>query len=427
MAVLRFVLFAVLAPILAVQALRTRRGTPRLPGASGPATGVTGSGTVVRLAVLGESTVAGVGARTHSEGLTGQLAQLLARAGLVRWQAVGRTGATAAIARRDLVPQLRPADLVVIALGVNDTLTLRSAARFRRDLLGVIVDVRHRLGPVPVVLAGVPPMGRFPALPRPLKDVLSARSAILDRAAIQLAVLPDVAHVPLPPELLHATTFAPDRFHPSPAGYRAWAASLVAATRGGAPSSAVSQLDDRVRAGGTLAGQSGHATAGVSTRGARSGASGSRGSPIRTAKTESLPKISALRVSGGAPVASYGAAEGKGRVNACRSERREDTDGSTGQHRRGAPGLRWWDDHAARRRARPVRRPGHREVARRAAAGSRGGCRRPSARWVSGEEPIGRGPWGSGPIGEGGERRPVWVGARAGRCTNPDQRIRTNE
>lgn len=240
MAVLRILLFAALAPVLAVQALRTRRGTPRLPGASGPTAGVVGSGVAFRLAVLGESTVDGVGAGTHEEGLTGQLAQLLARRGLeVRWQAVGRTGATAAVARRDLVQQLRPADVVVIALGVNDTLELHSAARFRRDLLRVVVGVRQRLGHVPVVLAGVPPMGGFPALPRPLKDALAARSTTLDRAAARLAVLPGVTHVPMPPGLLDAATFAADHFHPSPTGYRTWATALLAGARWVSPGSPV--------------------------------------------------------------------------------------------------------------------------------------------------------------------------------------------
>ncbi|QRP45695.1 SGNH/GDSL hydrolase family protein [Amycolatopsis sp. FDAARGOS 1241] len=229
MAVLRFLLFAALAPVLVVQALRTRRGTPRLPGAGGPASGVTGTGPDFRLAVLGESTVDGVGARTHEEGLTGRLAELIAGGGLrVRWQAVGRPGASAAVVRRELVHRLAPADLVVIALGVNDTLELHSAARFRRDLLGVVVDVRRRLGPVPVVLAGVPPMGNFPALPRPLRDVLAARSAALDRAAAELARLPGVTYVAMAPGLLHDGTFAEDRFHPGPVGYREWAAALVA-------------------------------------------------------------------------------------------------------------------------------------------------------------------------------------------------------
>ena len=219
----------VLAPILLAQAVRVRRTTPKLPGAAGPVTGlVDGTGRPLRLAVLGESTVDGVGALTHTEALTGRLAEALARDGrAVAWQAVGRTGANARVVREELLPRLEPADLVVIALGVNDTIELHSATRYRRDLLDLIVSLRRRVGRIPVVLAGVPPMGRFPALPRPLRDVLGARSAILDAAAVRLALLPGVVHVPMPPAMLDPATFAEDRFHPGPEGYQRWAEQLA--------------------------------------------------------------------------------------------------------------------------------------------------------------------------------------------------------
>ncbi|UUV28502.1 SGNH/GDSL hydrolase family protein [Amycolatopsis roodepoortensis] len=223
----------VLAPILLAQAVRVRRTTPRLPGAAGPVTGlVAGEGGPMRLAVLGESTVDGVGAATHAEALTGRLADELARdGGAVAWQAIGKTGANARVAREELLPLLEPADLVVIALGVNDTIELHSAARYRRDLLDLVVAVRRRVGPVPVVLAGVPPMGRFPSLPRPLRDVLGARSAVLDAAAARLALVPGVVHVPMPAAMLDPATFAEDRFHPGPEGYRRWAEQLADVSR----------------------------------------------------------------------------------------------------------------------------------------------------------------------------------------------------
>lgn len=220
---------AVAAPVLVAQALHVRRVTPRLPGAAGPIEGlVPGKGEPFRLAVLGESTADGVGASTHEEALAGQLARALARDGReVSWQVVGRTGANARTVRDDLVPLVRPADLVLVALGVNDTTELHTATRYRRDLLGLVVALRRRLGRVDVVLAGVPPMGRFPGLPRPLRDVLAARSAALDVAAAELAHLPRVIHAPMRPALLDDETFAGDRFHPGPTGYARWAEELA--------------------------------------------------------------------------------------------------------------------------------------------------------------------------------------------------------
>ncbi|WP_439385679.1 SGNH/GDSL hydrolase family protein [Amycolatopsis lexingtonensis] len=215
--------------VLIAQAVYVKRTTPRLPGAAGPTEGlIPGDGEPFRLAVLGESTVDGVGAADHEEALTGCLARELARDGrAVRWQAVGRTGANARTVRAELVPLVDPADLVVVALGVNDTIELRTAPAYRRDLLALVVELRRRLGPVGVVLAGVPPMSRFPALPRPLRDVLSARSTALDAAAAALARVPGVTHLPMDPALLDPAAFASDRFHPGPAGYARWAQTLA--------------------------------------------------------------------------------------------------------------------------------------------------------------------------------------------------------
>jgi lysophospholipase L1-like esterase len=217
--------------VILAQAVYVKRTTPRLPGAAGPTEGlVPGAGEPFRLAVLGESTVDGVGAASHEEALTGCLARELARDGrAVRWQAVGRTGANARTVRAELAPLVRPADLVVIALGVNDTIELRTAGAYRRDLLELVIDLRRRLGPVDVLLAGVPPMSRFPALPRPLRDVLAARSSALDHSAATLARIPGVTHLPMDPRLLDPAAFAADRFHPGPAGYARWAQTLAAA------------------------------------------------------------------------------------------------------------------------------------------------------------------------------------------------------
>ncbi|WP_436493218.1 SGNH/GDSL hydrolase family protein [Actinokineospora sp. HUAS TT18] len=218
---------AALLPVLAAQGLLLRRTIPRLPGAEGPVSGTTGSGAPFRLAVLGESTAAGVGARTHDVGLAGRLAEAVAGRGFaVRWQVSARIGANAHVTRTELADALDPADVVVVVLGVNDVIEFHSAARWTRDLLRLVVDLRRRHGRI--VLAGVPPMDRFPALPRPMRTVLGLRSAELDAAAARIADrVPGVAHVPLPAELLDGDLFCADRFHPSERGYALWADGLA--------------------------------------------------------------------------------------------------------------------------------------------------------------------------------------------------------
>ncbi|GAB3584206.1 SGNH/GDSL hydrolase family protein [Amycolatopsis endophytica] len=187
----------------------------------------------LRLLVIGESTVDGVGAETHEEALTGQLASALARrwGRGIDWRVAGRTGANARTVAAELLAEAcrEPADLVVVALGVNDTIEMRSANRYRRDLLALVVAVRRALGPVPVLLAGVPPLGAFPSLPQPLRLVLGLRGAALDASAAALAALPGVTYCAVPREVVNPDLFAADGFHPGPAGYRRWAEKLAEA------------------------------------------------------------------------------------------------------------------------------------------------------------------------------------------------------
>ncbi|MGV9326872.1 SGNH/GDSL hydrolase family protein [Streptosporangium sandarakinum] len=254
-----------LAPMLVVQGMRIRRGIPRLPEAAGPRTGVAGgavvappagvseppgaggaagapfggpdgsggaAGPVFRLAVLGESTAAGVGVATHDEGLAGFLArEAAARTGRpVRWQVAARSGVNTRTTTAELVPLLEPADVVVVALGVNELLELNRPRRFRGELRELVAAVRRRLPGVPIVVAGMPPVGRFPALPQPLRAVLGLRARALDHVMRDVArdaegVVHATAEVPIET----AGFFASDGFHPSATGYRYWAEALVQA------------------------------------------------------------------------------------------------------------------------------------------------------------------------------------------------------
>lgn len=229
--------FVLLAPVLFLQGRHVRRVTPRLPPAGGPLEGVTGDGPdPLRLLIAGESTAVGVGVDTHLAGLAGHTARALAAATgrPVRWRVLGRSGASA----RDLVTEFNAtaapieADVVVVALGVNDTIRVAPVARWV-DALGAVLRGLRRSSPeAAIVVSGVPPMQLFPALPAPLRHVLGLRARVLDRAAVgwvagQKGVLHvphfqvDAADVPV--------MFCADRFHPSELGYARWGAALAAA------------------------------------------------------------------------------------------------------------------------------------------------------------------------------------------------------
>jgi lysophospholipase L1-like esterase len=226
-----------LAPLAYAQGRRVRASLPPPRAAAGDPFGhaepPAAAERSLRLLVLGESTVAGCGIDHQRDALAAHVAAALAERdrAAVDWHAAGCIGITARRAAVELETQVAAvprADLAVIALGVNDVLQQTSARRFAQDLADVIAMVRRHHADVPVVLAGVPPVGRFPALPQPLRALLGWRAAWLDRAARRLAA-PDVAYVATRPDNTARELFAWDGFHPSSAGCAVWARALVAA------------------------------------------------------------------------------------------------------------------------------------------------------------------------------------------------------
>jgi lysophospholipase L1-like esterase len=227
-------LSVLITPVLVLQGRRVRQVTPRLPEAEGARVGVVPGGLpAVNLLIIGESTAAGVGASNLSEALPGHLAHFLASetSRAVRWQLLGRIGVTARTARTELLAPATAlrADVAVLILGVNDVLGLRRPRAWSADVEQLIQAVRERCGDIPVVLSAVPPIGRFPALPHPLRGALGVHAQLLDRAAVRLVQrLEGVLHVPmtLQPGSNVRHYFSTDGFHPSPLGYRLWAEAL---------------------------------------------------------------------------------------------------------------------------------------------------------------------------------------------------------
>jgi len=225
-----------LLPVLLAQGYWIRKRTPRLPDAGGPLEGtIAGEGEPIKVIAVGESTVAGIGAATHETALTGQLAQALNRRSnrTVNWLVVARSGINARKSVAELVPGLagRHADVVLIALGVNDSIEFHSARRWASDIERLIEAVRSEVGDALVLLAGVPPLHYFPALPQPLSFVLGARSASLGAASVRIAnKMKRVVYVPF--QIAKGDSrqlFCSDGFHPSELGYSLWAEQLAAA------------------------------------------------------------------------------------------------------------------------------------------------------------------------------------------------------
>lgn len=222
-----------LLPLVFAQGALTRRRVPRLPPARAPHCGyVPGVGKTFRLLAIGKSTVCGVGLASGDDGVAATTARALARltGHPIAWRAEGLSGATVRDGSRHLLPRIspEPADLVVIAFGVNDATAFRSPAKFASDLAALVTATRSRVGDAPVVIGGVAPLECFPALPWPLRSILGWRSAALQVAAERLVGwLPNLVverfTTPFVPNL-----FASDGFHPNKRAHALWGEEIAA-------------------------------------------------------------------------------------------------------------------------------------------------------------------------------------------------------
>lgn len=214
-----------LGPVLLAQGRHVRRAVPVLPEPDGPREGDAGSGKALRLLVLGDSAAAGVGAQTQDEALSGQLAVALAPTFRLRWKLLAFTGATTA----DMLQRLRaePAaqfDAVVTSLGVNDVTGRVSLAAWRRAQQELITVLQSRFGAPHILLSGLPPMHRFPALPQPLRWYVGSRARDFDRVLARVAASrPGCEFLALGHEMMDAAAMAGDGFHPGPPIYALWA------------------------------------------------------------------------------------------------------------------------------------------------------------------------------------------------------------
>lgn len=223
-----------LAPVLHRQGARVRRTMPVLPEPPGDRSGregALGQHKPLRLLVVGESTAAAVGVQHQRDGLPRRLAvELSGRCDrAVDWQVRARTGATASAAAGELLAgPTGVQDLVVVVLGVNDALRLRSRRGWREQITGLLDLVQGQMSPEgQVLLAGVPDLTAFPALPRPLRTVLGWHARALDLELRRLAARRHgVVHAPAP--ALGSDVFAGDGFHPNADAYARWAQHLAA-------------------------------------------------------------------------------------------------------------------------------------------------------------------------------------------------------
>jgi lysophospholipase L1-like esterase len=204
-----------------------------LPDGSGPVTDEPDG--ALRLAVLGDSLAAGLGAET-----TGRLPGVLLARGLA--EEAGRpvrltTHAIVGSRTSDLAEQIdvaliSPPDLALVIIGGNDV-TTKMRVGTSAELLARQVQRLTRAGTT-VVVGTCPDLDAVAPIPQPLRTIASRWALALARAqrreldrvgvrSVSLAALISPEFRQRPDEL-----FSADRFHPNGAGYELAASVLLA-------------------------------------------------------------------------------------------------------------------------------------------------------------------------------------------------------
>ena len=222
-----------IAPLLLLQGQITRWKVGLLPGAGGETAGVTDEigGEPAELFVIGESTVAGLGARTHELALAGQFAnQLSERIGQpVRWQVVGKNGVTARQTIDELLPKMPDAkfDYILVGLGGNDVMKLSSPKKWRRDMTDLLGILREKNPDAAIFLSNCPMIIMSPVIPQPIKGILWRLSQMHNANMIELTSSMPGVYYYRQPALIRLDGFFADGIHPSEQGYADWSEAMM--------------------------------------------------------------------------------------------------------------------------------------------------------------------------------------------------------
>lgn len=219
------------ALLLYLQGQYTRRKIGKLPDAEGETIGKFGDRKeAVKLLAIGESTVAGVGARTHETALTGQFAKHLSNkiGKTVVWFAVGRSGITAGETILELVPKIpdEQFDYIMVGLGGNDVLKLSSPSKWRRDMTKLLGILQDKNPSAKIFITNAPAVRLSPVLPQPIKFLLGHLSALHDKNTKEFTgEMENVFYFHQPTEVIE--DFFADGLHPSEKGYDVWSEAIL--------------------------------------------------------------------------------------------------------------------------------------------------------------------------------------------------------
>lgn len=206
-------------PFLIAEANHLRRHDPKLPARSSRA--VLGEGDKYVL-LLGESTVAGLGATDLKTTLAGNFHRLFGTDYTL--ETLGKTGLRVHethdwyLQQRQLLPT--KANGIIIFLGANDCFKVTSPSQYRHQLGQLLDRLQTATQPEWIYLADIPPVHLFPAFSEKMCFFLKRQRAYLRLEMQGLADLrANLIFQPLK-LTLQPDFFSEDLVHPSDKGYQ---------------------------------------------------------------------------------------------------------------------------------------------------------------------------------------------------------------
>ncbi len=206
-------------PLLFYQAKQIRKTSPGLPAQSSLITLGNGENHIL---LLGESTVAGVGASSSAHTLAGNFYRLLGESFQI--ETIRKKGLRVKDAltlylqhRKTLKSKSKGA---ILFLGANDCFLLTSPTAFKKEVDALINQIQLCTGAQWIYLAAIPPVHLFPAFSKRMQSFLQAQRSYLQVELEKIALgNPKVIYQEIPMDL-HPEFFSEDGIHPSDLGYQ---------------------------------------------------------------------------------------------------------------------------------------------------------------------------------------------------------------
>lgn len=180
-----------LLPILYFQGKKIRKNVPTLPEAKNPKGYIKKeSENTLKMLVIGESTIAGVGVDSHENGFTGALAKEISSKtnSSILWRVYAKSGYTAKMVRKKILPTIEDstADLIVIGLGGNDAFKLNSPDVWKFQIKLLIIALKRKYPKTPIYFTNMPPIKEFPAFTNVIKFIIGNLVELLGKSLLKV-------------------------------------------------------------------------------------------------------------------------------------------------------------------------------------------------------------------------------------------------